>query len=422
MSKQKTKSTIKNHWVLMTLMSCAIVCLCSFAVLEADNDELTEEEQAEIEEEAEEKEDKVDDLEDELEDIQKDKEKYVQKKLIISNEISQLDSNIAVIEDEITRTENELDLIKQEIEKKEEKISKKKQILSDILWRINQTDLEVQLILLGNSNDFGDYFKTIDTLEQYEKRLFDAVMELKREKEEFETKKQEQQNVFEVHSDQKNTLQSEKTKKAVVLNQTQSEINQKDASISEIQSKINRLKLDISMLLGKGYDAEDIKDAVKYASKKTGVRKDFLMGMLVVESDLGRFTGGCDYKESRMNDHRKKLFKEICKDLDYNYKKMKVSCPPAGYVGTGGAMGVAQFMSDTWMGYQDAIAANTGHDPPDPWDLTDGVMAMALKLANDGATKKSGECKAAKRYLGGSHQWYCDKVQYWADHYKKLID
>ena len=327
-----------------------------------------------------------------------------------------------MIEGEIAKTEDSLELIEKEIENKEELIRLKKQVLSDVLWRINQADLEVQLILLGNNNDFGDYFKTIDTLEQYEKQLFDTVVEIKKQKEEFEVKKQEQQSIFEVHSDQKNTLQSEKTKKAVVLSQTQSEIIKKDASISEIQSKINRLKLDISMLLGKGYDAEDIKDAVKYASKKTGVRKDFLMGMLVVESDLGRYTGGCNYKESRMNDYRKKLFKKICKKLDYNYKKMKVSCPPSGYVGTGGAMGVAQFMSDTWMGYEDAIAANTGHDPPDPWDLTDGVMAMALKLANDGATKKSGECKAALRYLGGSHQWYCDKVLYWADHYKKLID
>lgn len=422
MSSKKTKFNPAVHRIFSILLSCMLVSVCSFMLVNADNEELTEEEKEEIEQEAEEKEDKVDDYEDELEEIQEEKQKYVQKKLIISSEISQIDSNISVIEGEIQKTENELSLIEAEIKNKEELIDLKKQVLSNILWKVNQADLEVQMILLGNSGDFADYFKTIDTLEQYEKQLFDAVIEIKKEKEIFEERKQEKQSVHEVHTDQQNTLKHEKTKRAVALNQTQREINEKDASISEIQSKINRLKLDISMLLGKGYDADDIKDAVKYASKKTGVRKDFLMGMLVVESDLGRFTGGCDYKESRMNDHRKKLFKQICKELDYNYKKMKVSCPPAGYVGTGGAMGVAQFMSDTWMGYQDSIAANTGHDPPDPWNLTDGVMAMALKLANDGATKKSGECKAAKRYLGGSHQWYCDKVQYWADHYKKLID
>ena len=43
-------------------------------------------------------------------------------------------------------------------------------------------------------------------------------------------------------------------------------------------------------------------------------------------------------------------------------------------------MGAAQFMSDTWWGYKDDIADATGNNPPNPWDLLDGVVAMALKL------------------------------------------
>jgi len=422
MEKQKKQNKSNHLRIFKVLLSCTLIFMCSFIFAQSNADELTEEEQAKLEKEAEKKEDKVDDLEDDLEDAQKEVEESLQKKLIISNEISQINKNIAVIEGEIAKTENELDLINKEIELKELNIDKKKQVLSTILWRVNQADVEVQMILLGSSGDFGDYFKAIDTLEQYEDQLLNAVAQVKKEKEIFEQKKQEQEEIYEVNVDQQKTLEHEKTKRAVVLNQTQGVINEQTATISQIQQKINKLKTDIALLLGKGYDTDDIKEAVKYASKKTGVRRDFLMGMLVVESDLGRFTGGCDYKESRMNDYRKELFKDICKELDYNYKKMEVSCPPAGYAGTGGAMGVAQFMSDTWMGYQSAIAANTGHKPPDPWSLTDGVMAMALKLANDGATKKSGECQAAMRYLGGSHQWYCDKVLYWADNYEDLMD
>jgi len=125
-----------------------------------------------------------------------------------------------------------------------------------------------------------------------------------------------------------------------------------------------------------------------------------------------------------MNDHRKDLFKKIAKELGYNYKKLKVSCPPKNYKGTGGAMGVAQFMSDTWMGYKSKIASKTGNNPPDPWSLTDGVMAMALKLKNDGGASKSGEWNAAARYLGscsGSTRFYCENVLYWADNYKKKL-
>lgn len=66
---------------------------------------------------------------------------------------------------------------------------------------------------------------------------------------------------------------------------------------------------------------------------------------------------------------RRATFKNICDALDYNYKKQKVSCNPSGYAGTGGAMGVAQFMPDTWNGYKSQVASKTGHNPPDPWTL-----------------------------------------------------
>jgi len=45
-------------------------------------------------------------------------------------------------------------------------------------------------------------------------------------------------------------------------------------------------------------------------------------------------------------------------------------------------------LPDTWLGYKSQIAAKTGHNPPDPWNLTDGVVGMAIKLAKGGATKK----------------------------------
>ena len=88
-------------------------------------------------------------------------------------------------------------------------------------------------------------------------------------------------------------------------------------------------------------------------------------------------------------------------------------------------MGVAQFMSDTWVGYKSSISSKTGHNPPDPWNLTDGVMAMGLKLARGGASSKKGECNAAKLYLSGTtnskYNWYCEKVLYWADNYEAKL-
>ena len=175
-------------------------------------------------------------------------------------------------------------------------------------------------------------------------------------------------------------------------------------------------------------------EAASFASNATGVRKDYLLGVLVVESNLGKYTGGCNWKQSRMNGTRLEYFKQIAKELDYDYTKLKVSCPPAGYKGTGGAMGVGQFMPDTWMAYKNSIASVTGHNPPDPWSLVDGVTAMALKLSKVSGVidhKRSAEAKAYCVYLAGGN-WinYCDakgvnyggKVLYWADNYERLLD
>ncbi|MDD3607799.1 MAG: lytic murein transglycosylase [Candidatus Moranbacteria bacterium] len=426
LKNKKNKKWRSVFFLAVFLLACFLAGGNFFIVLgnEQEN-EVSEEEKAK----AEEKEKKVEDLEKELEDEKAEKQEKVQEKIIISNNINQINKNISIIESRISDTEESIEKIKLEISLKEENVKKKNKMVADILREINQADSEVRLFLLGNEIAFDDYFLTLDLFQQMEARLNGAIFSLKQERKELDEKKQEQEAIFAIHEDQKNTLEQEQKRKYAVLNQTQSEINEKDAEIADIQAKISKLKNDISSLLGKGYDAKDIEDAARFASKVTGVRKDFLMGMLVIESDLGRYTGGCDYKESRMSKHRKELFKDICEELDYNYKKMKVSCPPAGYSGTGGAMGVAQFMSDTWMGYKSDIAGATGHNPPDPWNLTDGVTAMALKLAKvPGVTKhkESAECDAAKLYLSGttsgSYNWYCDRVLYWADNYEKLME
>lgn len=369
--------------------------------------------------------DREDKIRDEIKDIEKDKIKDEKIKWKISSEIGAINGNISKIEKSLTETANELERVELEIKRNELIIQEKKLLMAEALRKLDRMRLETSLIFLGESDNFKKYFFVSDELGKLEEEILLMVDELKQKKKEREGSKKEYSEVLEVQADQKNTLEGEKKKKDYLLNQTQKSIDKKDADIANLQAKLAKLQSELSSLLGKSYNFSDIERAVEFASKKTGVRKDFLMGMLVVESNLGRFTGGCNYKESRMSPERQKKFEAICKELGYDYKKKKVSCPPKNYKGTGGAMGVQQFMSDTWMAYRSEISSYTGNNPPDPWNLTDGVMAMALKLAKDGATKKSGEWQAASRYLGTcstkSTRFYCDDVQYWADHYEKKL-
>jgi len=197
-------------------------------------------------------------------------------------------------------------------------------------------------------------------------------------------------------------------------------------------------------LSGKSYNAKDIREAVEFASKKTNVPVGVLYGFLKKETNIGVNTGQCTYKQvesvaiprykkygSKYKNSiallytRKALFYDIVDTLGYSREK-KVSCTPpsSAYIGQGGAMGVAQFMSDVWKGYESKITAMTGHKNPDPWNITDGVMAMALKLQRAGATssKESVIRSASINYLGAFYKNYYEGIVYWSKNYKLLFN
>lgn len=193
-------------------------------------------------------------------------------------------------------------------------------------------------------------------------------------------------------------------------------------------------------------DPKEVEDAAEFASKTTGVNKDFLMGMLVVESNLGQNSGQCTYEEVEQGaqqahengrlssaawntfQSRRDTMKTIAQSLGYDYENLKVSCNPGNYAGTGGAMGVPQFMPDMWMAYKDRISAITGETDPDPWDIRDGVVAMALLLSDTpGVTSHNvtAQRNAAKMYLSGTtswrYEWYANQIMYWSKNYSKLV-
>ena len=424
-SRRNNKITLIDSGVILFFYFFLIFSLVSFIfqselVLAADDEE-------EIQ-------DDIEDLVDEKKDLEKDAEKTLTEIEAVNREISNTQVVIQKTNQTIEQYEEIIEEKEKKIKTKEENIKFKQQILAEYLRLSRRNRLEIGLITFDFQKDLGDYLREIESFEDFQAKIGEALIVIEKEKsdvieekEDVEDKKDEKEKILETQKSQKQYLVYQENQKQSVLARTKS-------SISEVKSKISRLKTELSALLGEGYDTDDIKDAIKYANKKTGVSKGFLFGMLSMESGLGRYTGGCYYKESNMNDARKDYFKDICEELDYNYKKQKVSCPPASYNGTGGAMGVAQFMSDTWMGYKDKIAGATGHNPPDPWSLVDGVMAMALKLENDGATE-SGDVRiispcsgkkvyvdwedyAAMKYLG----WSCYALTNYAPGIQNLKD
>ncbi len=380
--------------------------------------------------------DSADSIQNDISKIEKKLKDAQKKQDVLQSDLSQISSSLTTTQQLILRTQNLLDQTSQTIDQKEKEIANleqqldlEKKVLSGLLQELyvnGQVPL-VEVMLSGEA--LRNFFAENDGLLSTQEKMRDVMTEIKgmkekvsAEKSSLEDAKKDSETLLAIKNRQKQTLVSEKI-------ETQGDLEDQQSTVAELQSKLNELKGDLNKLLGKSYDAKNIKDAIKFAAKQTGVREGFLFGMLSVESRLGASVGGCTAKQSRMSSYRLGIFKSIAKELGYDYTKLKVSCPPASYKGTGGAMGAAQFMSDTWQGYKSIIASRTGNNPPDPWNLTDGVVAMASKLANDGGTKSGStsitspctgkktsvkwEVYASMRYLG----WSC----YALNNYAKTI-
>ncbi len=409
---------------------------------QSEQEKLEQQEREKEEKEAAEKKAKEEKEAAELKEKQKDLEKdakKLEKKLTKAEEEKQQKQQILNAQkNELDQQRYALEKTKSEVEIKESEISAKDAQIKTLqnTTELNRAMLSAtmrQLYFVRDRSAATDVFESEEgsqfllsrnSTDALRARLVQTMDDLKIQTESLDEAKQALQQAKKKKEELLAQQKQQEQQIASSAAATSAQVKEVEATISEINGKLAGIQSDLSALLGVGVSTDDIVEAAEFASKKTGVRKAMILGMLIVETDLGRFTGGCTYKESRMNDVRKKHFKDITKELGYDYKKMKVSCPPSNYKGTGGAMGVAQFMSDTWVGYRDVIAKRTGNNPPDPWDLVDGVMAMASKLANDGATKKSGEWKAAARYLGsctGNTRFYCENVLYWADNYDKKL-
>lgn len=345
--------------------------------------------------EKEECEDEKDDIEDDIESLEKKLNKTEAEKALLEKSLGKVQGAVYTTKQAIDNTQSQIKETERTVAQKEQyiedlelSIEQKKEALKVMLQESYYNANQPFIFIFFSAGSFLENVRNVDNFLRVKEEVLTLMDEIEKDKNSVEgetvelaEKKKEKEELLEIKESQKQALEREAN---VILE----DVEEKADSIQSLQGKLSEMKNDLNKLLGKSYDTDDVKEAIKFASKQTGVRKGFLFGMLSIESRLGASVGGCNYKQSRMSGTRAEIFKSICEELDYDYKKQKVSCPPASYKGTGGAMGAAQFMSDTWRGYEDKISSASGHNPPDPWNLVDGVMAMALKLKNDGGTKE----------------------------------
>jgi peptidoglycan hydrolase CwlO-like protein len=211
------------------------------------------------------------------------------------------------------------------------------------------------------------------------------------------------------------------------------------ASLSDSKKQATEIRNRIYTLLevGQQITFSQAVQVATWASGVTGVRASFLLAILTQESNLGKNVGTCNrkgdppsksWKVVMKPDRDQQPFIAITDALVRDPDVTPVSCPmhdaSGNQIGWGGAMGPAQFIPSTWVGYEKSVTAITGK-AADPWDIRDAFIAAAIKLKDDGAGTQSGEWAAAMRYFSGStnpqFSFYGDNVVATAAQYQKDI-
>lgn len=356
-------------------------------------------------------------------------EKSIGRKISILNshikktELELQQTALAVRQTEFTIDENSI-----KIKEFEGKIDSTRDIIAEIMRSIYEEDSRSIVELLVSSDDLSDFLDYSRFLSNLQSSLQKALDNIKIAKHNIEEEQvslgEEQESQYRLRTlqeVQRQDLDSNKQAKNNLLSLTKSQkaeferiLQQKERDIEQIRNQIFSLEgVGISLPLHKAYEIAST------ASNLTGVRPAFLLAILKQESSWGKNVGQCFlidpstgagkgkntgniYQRVMKPTRDVQPFLAITKELGRDPYNTLVSCPHPDY-GYGGAMGSAQFIPSTWMGYKDRLAQILGHTP-DPWDLTDAFTASAVKLANGGANGQTydTEWKAAMLYYAGS--------------------
>lgn len=372
-----------------------------------------------------------------IEEIQREIEQYQQQINKIHSEAVTLQGTIATLNAKInqitlelrslaisiSKTNLEIQDTQSKIVEAEEKIFKNELVLAQYLRVVYRNDQETLTGILFKHDTLSDFFGDVNSVKTTQddlkvtidniKGLKISLEERKTELEEKRTDLEEQQGLEQID---KRSLDKKKAELASLLKETKGKESKFQESIKQNQSKIQKIKAEIFYLQQNGVTVDD---AIKYgniAAISTGIRPAFLIAELEVESGLGRNVGKCNragdpaskgYRQIMKPTRDIQPFLQITAQLGLDPETTAVSCPQfvgGKQYGWGGAMGPAQFIPSTWMGYAQEVARLVGRSVANPWNIEDAFTASAVKLARGGATAKTraAEVAASKAYYSGN--------------------
>lgn len=374
----------------------------------------------------------------------------------LDEEIEKMSGLIAQTQKNIQDTDDKIKYYQDLIVEEEIAIKYQKILIAQYLSEIYELkDVSLLQVTLGTKK-ISDFLNNKESIEQVQKSINESIQivkerkaSLEKAKYELEIKKQEQNDLKALQEVQKISLIEKSSQKSFLLENAKNEKGRFEKLLAEAKEKFNSIRKEIKLIGGS--EKLSFEDGLKYAEfveQKTGTRRAFILAILKQESNWGQNTGtsiyldalsGCvnnkkeqyggNYEDALdLAQKRENTFLKIIKELNLSETTLVSACPRS-YLGTGGALGPAQFMPDTWLGYKEEAMSLKG-SPVSPFDVQDAMLAMGIKLARAGANSKTeqAEWKAAMIYFAGGNwdnpnfSFYGDSVINLAKAYQEEID
>ena len=331
---------------------------------------------------------------------------------ILKNEAKKIELEIKQLDLAIAEARLEIDEKDKEIDQIEKKLSSRKTTLAEFLRKINEADQASLFEIVLSHKKFSDFFNKINAVQDLHreiKEFFEKTQALKKkteeEKEDAEEQKRQYERLRSIQGVKKSDLTEKRGQQETLLSRTKGRESEYKKLIVQKQKDAASIRSQLFLLAGSA--AIPFEKALEYANvafQKTGIRPAFLLGVFKVESRMGANVGKGNWREDLSHPRcasQRKAFEQITAELGLNPDLMPVSKRVVDYGYCGGAMGPAQFMPATWLGYKSKIAALSGHNPPNPWNPQDAFIAAALYLKNSGGLNN--ERTAALQYLAGGN-------------------
>ena len=341
----------------------------------------------------------------------------------LNNEIYQSNLMIKDIGIQINNTASSIETSKVRISDSQDK-------LAELLRLLHEQDQKSLVEIMLAEDELSDFFDELVALEALSQKSRELLGNIKNLKVQLETEKvalneekgdleqtvvartfQKQESV-KLQNEQEYLLGVTKGQEAIY----QEYLKENKEKASEIRKRIFQLA---QIAEDEAPSFEEAYEIAQYVESETGVRAALVLGLLEVESAVGKNVGQCNcsgkafcrypdihYKEIMTKNHWE-YFVEITDELGLDPNTTPVSCAiSGGKVQWGGAMGPAQFMPGTWLGlgYKDRIEDITGIVPASPWRVRDAFLASGLYLQDWGANSQilQKEIGAVTAYLCGT--------------------